>query len=128
MSDNLLRTPLYDLHVELGGKMVPFAGYDMPVQYPLGVKKEHLHTREASGLFDVSHTGQVKLVGENAAKALEKLVPVDIMDLPVGKQKYAFFTNEEGGIMDDLMVANYGDYLYVVVNTLCTRSSATNST
>jgi aminomethyltransferase len=119
MSDNLLRTPLYDLHVELGGKMVPFAGYEMPVQYPLGVKKEHLHTRDASGLFDVSHMGQVKVIGKNAAQALEKLVPVDIMDLPVGKQKYAFFTNEEGGIMDDLMVANYGDYLYVVVNAAC---------
>lgn len=119
MSDNLLRTPLYDLHVELGGKMVPFAGYEMPVQYPLGVKKEHLHTRESSGLFDVSHMGQVKIVGANAAQALEKLVPVDIMDLPVGKQKYAMFTNEQGGIMDDLMVANYGDYLYVVVNAAC---------
>lgn len=119
MSDNLLRTPLYDLHLELGGKMVPFAGYEMPVQYPLGVKKEHIHTREASGLFDVSHMGQVKLVGANAAQALEKLVPVDIMDLPLGKQKYAFFTNEQGGIMDDLMVANYGDYLYVVVNAAC---------
>jgi aminomethyltransferase len=119
MSDDLLRTPLYDLHLELGGKMVPFAGYDMPVQYPLGVKKEHIHTREASGLFDVSHMGQVKLVGANAAQALEKLVPVDIMDLPLGKQKYAFFTNQQGGIMDDLMVANYGDYLYVVVNAAC---------
>jgi len=119
MSDNLLRTPLYDLHLELGGKMVPFAGFEMPVQYPLGVKKEHLHTRENSGLFDVSHMGQVKLVGKNAAKALESLVPVDIMDLPIGKQKYAFFTNDAGGIMDDLMVANYGDYLYVVVNAAC---------
>ncbi len=119
MSDTLLRTPLYDLHLELGGKMVPFAGFDMPVQYPLGVKKEHLHTRASSGLFDVSHMGQVKLVGANAAKALEKLVPVDIMDLPIGKQKYAFFTNDQGGIMDDLMVANYGDYLYVVVNAAC---------
>lgn len=119
MSDNLLRTPLYDLHLELGGKMVPFAGYDMPVQYPLGVKKEHLHTRQAAGLFDVSHMGQVKLIGVNAAQALEKLVPVDIIDLPVGKQRYAFFTNPDGGIMDDLMVANYGDYLYVVVNAAC---------
>ena len=99
--------------------MVPFAGYEMPVQYPLGVKKEHLHTREASGLFDVSHMGQVKVIGKNAAAALEKLVPVDIQELPVGKQKYALFTNDEGGIMDDLMVANYGDYLYVVVNAAC---------
>ncbi|WP_027857618.1 glycine cleavage system aminomethyltransferase GcvT [Marinobacterium jannaschii] len=115
----LNRTPLYDLHVELGAKMVPFAGYDMPVQYPLGVKKEHLHTRDASGLFDVSHMGQVKLTGANAAAALEKLVPVDIIDLPVGKQRYALFTNEDGGIMDDLMVTNYGDWIYVVVNAAC---------
>ena len=115
----LNRTPLYDLHVEMGAKMVPFAGYDMPVQYPLGVKKEHLHTRDASGLFDVSHMGQVKLTGANAAAALEKLVPVDIIDLPVGKQRYALFTNEDGGIMDDLMVTNYGDWVYVVVNAAC---------
>lgn len=119
MSDTLLKTPLFDLHVELGGKMVPFAGYEMPVQYPLGVKKEHLHTRDQSGLFDVSHMGQVKLTGANAAAALEKLVPVDIIDLPAGKQRYAIFTNEEGGIMDDLMVTNYGDWIYVVVNAAC---------
>ncbi|MBY4675175.1 glycine cleavage system aminomethyltransferase GcvT [Marinobacterium arenosum] len=119
MSENLLKTPLFDLHVELGAKMVPFAGYEMPVQYPLGVKKEHLHTREQAGLFDVSHMGQVKLTGANAAAALEKLVPVDIIDLPVGKQRYALFTNDEGGIMDDLMVTNYGDYIYVVVNAAC---------
>lgn len=119
MSDTLLKTPLFDLHVELGGKMVPFAGYEMPVQYPMGVKKEHLHTRDAAGLFDVSHMGQVKLTGANAAAALEKLVPVDIIDLPAGKQRYAFFTNEEGGILDDLMVTNYGDWIYVVVNAAC---------
>jgi len=116
---DLNKTALYDLHVELGAKMVPFAGYDMPVQYPLGVKKEHLHTREAAGLFDVSHMGQVKLTGDNAAAALEKLVPVDIIDLPAGKQRYALFTNEKGGIMDDLMVTNYGDHIYVVVNAAC---------
>ncbi|WP_286237831.1 glycine cleavage system aminomethyltransferase GcvT [Neptuniibacter halophilus] len=115
----LNKTPLYDLHIELGGKMVPFAGFEMPVQYPLGVKKEHLHTREQAGLFDVSHMGQVKLTGVNAAAELEKLVPVDIIDLPAGKQRYALFTNEEGGIMDDLMVTNYGDHLYVVVNAAC---------
>lgn len=115
----LNKTPLFDLHVELGAKMVPFAGYEMPVQYPLGVKKEHLHTRDQAGLFDVSHMGQVKLTGENAAAALEKLVPVDIIDLPAGKQRYALFTNEEGGIMDDLMVTNYGDWIYVVVNAAC---------
>jgi aminomethyltransferase len=115
----LSKTPLYDLHLELGGKMVPFAGFEMPVQYPLGVKKEHLHTREQAGLFDVSHMGQVILRGEYAAAELEKLVPVDIIDLPVGKQRYALFTNAEGGIMDDLMVTNYGDHLYVVVNAAC---------
>jgi aminomethyltransferase len=115
----LKKTPLFDLHVELGAKMVPFAGYEMPVQYPLGVKKEHLHTRDQAGLFDVSHMGQVKLSGANAATALEKLVPVDIIDLPVGKQRYALFTNEQGGIMDDLMVTNYGDWIYVVVNAAC---------
>ncbi len=115
----LKKTPLFDLHVELGGKMVPFAGYEMPVQYPLGVKKEHLQTREKAGLFDVSHMGQVKLTGANAAAALEKLVPVDIIDLPAGKQRYALFTNEDGGVMDDLMVTNYGDWIYVVVNAAC---------
>ncbi|EGU51209.1 aminomethyltransferase, partial [Vibrio nigripulchritudo ATCC 27043] len=93
----LLKTPLHALHVEVGAKMVPFAGYDMPVQYPLGVKKEHLHTRDAAGLFDVSHMGQLRLHGADTAKALEALVPVDIVDLPVGNQRYAFFTNEEGG-------------------------------
>ncbi|WP_105901140.1 glycine cleavage system aminomethyltransferase GcvT [Vibrio gangliei] len=115
----LLNTPLYDVHVQAGAKMVPFAGYNMPVQYPLGVKKEHLHTRDAAGLFDVSHMGQLRLKGEGAAAALEALVPVDIIDLPSGKQRYAFFTNEQGGIMDDLMVANLGDHLFVVVNAAC---------
>ena len=118
-SGNLNKTALFDLHVELGAKMVPFAGYEMPVQYPLGVKKEHIHTRTQAGLFDVSHMGQVKLTGANAAAALETLVPVDIIDLPVGKQRYALFTNADGGIMDDLMVANYGDWIYVVVNAAC---------
>lgn len=118
-SGNLLRTPLYDLHLELGGKMVPFAGYEMPVQYPPGVKKEHLHTRAQAGLFDVSHMGQVLLAGEGAAAALEALVPVDIIDLPEGRQRYALFTNEQGGILDDLMVTNYGDCLYLVVNAAC---------
>lgn len=118
-NQDLLKTPLHALHVEVGAKMVPFAGYDMPVQYPLGVKKEHLHTRDAAGLFDVSHMGQLRLHGENAAAVLESLVPVDIIDLPAGKQRYAFFTNEQGGIMDDLMVANLGDHLFVVVNAAC---------
>ena len=115
----LLTTPLHALHLEVGAKMVPFAGYDMPVQYPLGVKKEHLHTREFAGLFDVSHMGQLRLTGPDAAAALEALVPVDIIDLPQGKQRYAFFTNEQGGILDDLMVANLGDHLFVVVNAAC---------
>ena len=118
-TSELKRTPLYDLHVAQGGKMVPFAGYDMPVQFPLGVKGEHLHTREKAGLFDVSHMGQLFLKGKAAAAMMEKLLPVDIIDLPVGKQRYAVFTNEDGGILDDLMVTHYGDYLYVVVNAAC---------
>ncbi len=119
-TETLAKTPLHALHLELGARMVPFAGYDMPVQYPLGVMKEHLHTREAAGLFDVSHMGQILLRGENAARALETLVPVDIIDLPVGTQRYAMFTDAQGGILDDLMVANLGDdTLYLVVNAAC---------
>jgi len=113
-------TPLHSMHVSLGARMVPFAGYDMPVQYPLGVMKEHLHSREQAGLFDVSHMGQIRLSGAGAAKALESLVPVDIIDLPVGMQRYAMFTNEHGGILDDLMVANLGNNeLFLVVNAAC---------
>ncbi|MFB4393206.1 MULTISPECIES: glycine cleavage system aminomethyltransferase GcvT [unclassified Pseudomonas] len=120
MSETLLKTPLHALHLELGARMVPFAGYDMPVQYPLGVLKEHLHTREQAGLFDVSHMGQIMLRGSDAAKALETLVPVDIIDLPVGMQRYAMFTDEQAGILDDLMVANLGnDTLFLVVNAAC---------
>ena len=120
----LNRTPLYDLHVSLGAKMVPFAGYEMPVQYSLGVMKEHLHCRAEAGLFDVSHMGQVRLVpksGElaDAALALETLVPVSILALKEGRQRYALFTNEDGGITDDLMVANRGDHLFLVVNAAC---------
>ncbi|MGY3571915.1 glycine cleavage system aminomethyltransferase GcvT [Vibrio paucivorans] len=126
VSQELLKTPLHALHVEVGAKMVPFAGYDMPVQYPLGVKKEHLHTRDAAGLFDVSHMGQLRLHGEGAAAFLETLVPVDIIDLPSGNQRYAFFTNEQGGIMDDLMVANLGDHLFVVVNAACKDQDITH--
>ena len=119
-TEQLLKTPLHALHLELGARMVPFAGYDMPVQYPLGVMKEHQHTREHAGLFDVSHMGQILLSGADAAKALETLVPVDIIDLPVGMQRYAMFTNEQGGILDDLMVANLGnDQLFLVVNAAC---------
>ena len=119
-TEQLLKTPLHALHLELGARMVPFAGYDMPVQYPLGVMKEHQHTREHAGLFDVSHMGQIRLSGADAAKALETLVPVDIIDLPVGMQRYAMFTHEQGGILDDLMVANLGnDELFLVVNAAC---------
>lgn len=118
-AQTLARTPLYKLHVELGAKMVPFAGYEMPVQYPSGVLKEHNHTRTQAGLFDVSHMGQVRLSGPDAAAALETLVPVDIIDLPVNMQRYAMFTNEQGGILDDLMVSNGGDHLFVVVNAAC---------
>jgi aminomethyltransferase len=123
MSD-LKRTELYDFHVSQGAKMVPFAGYEMPVQYPAGVMKEHLHTRDAAGLFDVSHMGQVILRAksgrvEDAALALETLVPVSLLALSEGRQRYALFTNEDGGILDDLMVANRGDHLFLVVNAAC---------
>lgn len=110
----LKRTPLFDLHVDAGAKMVPFAGWDMPVQYPLGVMKEHLHTRTAAGLFDVSHMGQVILRCDPAA--LEALVPVDVIGLAEGRQRYGLFTDESGGILDDLMIANRGDHLFLVVN------------
>ncbi|MEP2784885.1 MAG: glycine cleavage system aminomethyltransferase GcvT [Pseudoruegeria sp.] len=116
---DLKQTVFYDLHLELGAKMVPFAGYDMPVQYPLGVMKEHLHTRAAAGLFDVSHMGQVLLHGKGAAAALESIVPVSILGLAEGRQRYALFTNEDGGVLDDLMVANRGDHLFLVVNAAC---------
>jgi len=116
---SLLKTPLHALHLELGAKMVPFAGYDMPVQYPAGVMAEHKHTRAAAGLFDVSHMGQLRLVGAEAAAALETLVPVDIVDLGVFKQRYALFTNEAGGLLDDLMVCRRPDDLFVVVNAGC---------
>ncbi len=118
-SEILSKTPLFDLHVSLGARMVPFAGYEMPVQYPLGVMKEHLHTRAHAGLFDVSHMGQVELHGADAAAALETLVPVDVIGLPAGRQRYALFTNDAGGIMDDLMIYNTGEYLHLVVNAGC---------
>jgi aminomethyltransferase len=118
-AETILRTPLFDLHMSLGARMVPFAGYEMPVQYPLGVMKEHLHTRADAGLFDVSHMGQVELHGAEAASALESLVPVDVIGLPAGKQRYALFTNEQGGILDDLMIFNTGSYLHLVVNAAC---------
>jgi len=120
----LKHTPLHALHVARGGKMVPFAGYDMPVQYATGVLKEHLHTRTSAGLFDVSHMGQIALRPksgrvEDAALALERLVPQDIAAVAPGRQRYAQFTDEKGGILDDLMVANFGDHLFLVVNAAC---------
>jgi aminomethyltransferase len=117
--DTLLRTSLHALHVSLGAKMVPFAGYDMPVQYPQGILGEHQHCRAQAGLFDVSHMGQVRLTGPDAAKALEALVPGDLQALKVGEIRYTLFTNERGGILDDLMVTNAGDHLFVVVNAAC---------
>jgi len=115
----LLQTALYDLHVELGAKMVPFAGYAMPVQYPLGVKGEHLHTRAKAGLFDVSHMGQVRLTGENRVAELEKLVPGDIAILKPGRTRYSAFTQDDGTILDDLMITNAGDSLFLVINAAC---------
>ena len=115
----LLTTPLHALHIELGAKMVPFGGYDMPVQYATGILTEHKHTRAAAGLFDVSHMGQVLLKGVGAAAALETLVPVDIVGLAPFKQRYALFTNEQGGILDDLMVTRRDNDLFVVVNAAC---------
>ena len=120
----ILKTPLHELHLELGARMTPFAGYDMPLQYGLGILKEHLHTRDQAGFFDVSHMGQIALHPKSgdiadAALALERLVPVDVLGLAEGRQRYALFTNQAGGIEDDLMVANRGDHLFVVVNAAC---------
>jgi aminomethyltransferase len=105
----LLTTPLNALHIELGARMVPFAGYSMPVQYPAGLMAEHHHTRNAVGLFDVSHMGQLRLVGPDAAAALETLMPVDVIDLPVGKQRYGLLLTDKGTIIDDLMFFNMGN-------------------
>jgi aminomethyltransferase len=126
MPDALLQTPLHALHLKLGARMVPFAGYAMPVQYPAGVMAEHRQCRQAAALFDVSHMGQLRLEGAEAAAALETLVPVDVLGLAEGRQRYAFFTNEAGGLLDDLMVvrpaaadrAGFGD-LFLVVNAGC---------
>ena len=120
----LKRTPLHALHISRGGKMVPFAGYEMPVQYASGVLREHLHTRSSVGLFDVSHMGQIALLPksgkvQDAALALERLVPQDIAGVAPGRQRYAQFTNGDGGILDDLMVANFGSHLFLVVNAAC---------
>src|SRR3981189_2484707 len=120
----LKRTPLHALHVASGGKMAPFAGYAMPMQYASGVLREHLHTRSHAGLFDVSHMGQIALRPksgrvEDAALALEQLVPHDILAVAPGRQRYAQFTNGAGGLLDDLMVANFGSHLFLVVNAAC---------
>jgi aminomethyltransferase len=116
---DLLKTPLHALHVELGAKMVPFAGYDMPVNYPGGIIAEHRQCRESAALFDVSHMGQLRITGDDAARALETLVPVDVVDLAPGKQRYALFTNANGGILDDLMITRRENDLFVVVNAAC---------
>jgi aminomethyltransferase len=113
------RTPLYDLHREFGAKFGPFAGYDMPMHYAGGILSEHRHTRSAAGLFDVSHMGQIVLHGADRAAYLEGLVPVDVVGLPAGRQRYGFLTNARGGILDDLMVTNLGDRLFLVVNGAC---------
>jgi len=121
-SDSLKQTPLHALHVELGAKMVPFAGYDMPVQYPMGILGEHQHTRAGAGLFDVSHMGQFRITGPSfdaAAAAIEKLCPNDFRSLKSGQQRYGFLTNPKGGILDDLMVTRDGEVLRMVVNAAC---------
>jgi aminomethyltransferase len=119
-TQSLLTTPLNALHIELGARMVPFAGYSMPVQYPVGLMAEHHHTRRAAGLFDVSHMGQLRLVGPDAAAAFETLIPVDVIGLPVGKQRYGLLLNDEGGIIDDLMFFNKGNNeIFVIVNGAC---------
>jgi aminomethyltransferase len=109
---DLLKTPLHDLHVELGARMVPFAGYHMPVQYPAGLMAEHLHCRASAALFDVSHMGQLKITGSDAALALESLIPIDVAGMAAGQQRYGFFTNDRGGILDDLMLTRHqtGDH------------------
>ena len=119
---DLINVPLNALHIELGARMVPFAGYSMPVQYPAGLMAEHAHTRTAAGLFDVSHMGQVRLDGpshEARALALESLIPMDVLGLGEGKQRYGLLTNDAGGIMDDLMFTNRGDSLFIIVNGAC---------
>lgn len=124
MSENqpnqaLQRTPLYQLHLDMGARMVPFAGYEMPLQYSKGILKEHVHTREHASIFDVSHMGQIRVEGKKAAAFLESLLPADVIDLPLHQQRYSFFTNAQGGILDDLMIANNGNHFYLVVNAAC---------
>lgn len=128
-TDDLLKTPLHALHVELGARMVPFAGYSMPVQYPAGLMAEHKHTREAAGLFDISHMGQLRLSGPDAAAAFETLMPVDVIGLAPGKQRYGLLLNDDGGILDDLMFFNEGnDSLFVIVNGACKQADIAHIT
>jgi aminomethyltransferase len=125
MTDEHLRTSFYDLHLRQGAKMIHFAGYEMPVQYSLGIMKEHLYTRQKAGLFDVSHMGQVVLRGksyEQVAVELETLIPMDVINLKEGRQRYGFLTNENGGIRDDIMFANRGDHIFLVVNAACVEA------
>jgi aminomethyltransferase len=117
--EQLQRTPLHALHLELGARMVPFAGYSMPVQYPAGLMAEHRHTRESAGLFDVSHMGQLRLAGPDAGAAFESLMPVDVIGLPQGKQRYGLLLSDQGTVIDDLMFVNRGNDLFVVVNGAC---------
>jgi aminomethyltransferase len=117
--ETLLKTPLHALHLELGARMVAFAGYAMPVQYPAGLVAEHHHTRAAAGLFDVSHMGQLRLAGPDAAAAFETLMPVDVVGLAVNKQRYGLLLTDEGTIIDDLMFVNRGHDLFVIVNGAC---------
>ena len=117
---DLLTTPLNALHLELGARMVPFAGYSMPVQYPAGLMAEHLHTRQGAGLFDVSHMGQLRVSGPDAAAALESIMPVDVIDLPVGKQRYGLLLTDAGTVIDDLMFFRLApDAFFVIVNGAC---------
>jgi glycine cleavage system T protein (aminomethyltransferase) len=124
----LKHTPLHALHLALGARMVPFAGYDMPVRYGAGIIDEHRHTRNAASLFDVSHMGQIRLLGDHAAAALETLVPADVIGLGEGRMRYTMFTNRAGGIVDDLMVTNVGDYLFLVVNAGCKHADLAHLT
>jgi len=125
MAQGLKKTPLYKLHRELGAKLTEFAGYEMPVQYAMGILGEHQHTRKKAGLFDVSHMGQVILSGQSyqeTALALEKVLPMDVLGLEIGRQRYGFLTTENGGILDDLMFSNRGDHIFVVLNAACKDS------
>src|SRR5262249_3898956 len=131
----LLRTPLYKFHLERGARLVAFAGYEMPVQYPTGILTEHLHTRAAAGLFDISHMGQIvmrSMAGrmEDAPRALETLVPTDVIGIAAGRQRYALFTNAAGGGFDGLLVGHPGDHLVLLVHTPCqtARFAPTRST